>query len=428
MRTIEFMVEEQHIWCRKTISDLVGNTREYVKAEFIWSGSWVTNIIKIAVFTANGKSYPVVIESHGAYGECEVPYKVMMQESFTVGLYGGAGTERITTDTCTIRVEESVRYQGGSDYVDMYQKMKNEVDIMCTQIGEYKAAVQETMTDHIEHKIHTPDGAHDIRIHNGMFQYYDGGWHDAQVAAEEVQGYSWLTLSMLRFTDQYKVKGQFSSSHFILQEKGDKVSGHSIGEFYMGGMTEIIYAKAGKLVYEWKVCRDSSSPDGLKVESISQPQGDAKATVTLGSSGGTVLVMFENTSEDGDSVEFAIFDYVDKSHQYEEWLPKFWIGPRNLVDPVDYVAEENIYVRIGDIIFVQGKFTFDNTTIGLLQEVDMGFFANGVYRLQILDINKNSFAKLWTSRGSKYAGVNEIESTTTEFKTMYIYGYFCVQE
>ena len=137
MRTISFEVTGQHIECTEAISDLVGNTREYVQAKFSLPTEW-DGLIQIAVFTANGKNYPVLIED----GKCEVPYKVMMQEYFTVGCYAGAKTDRITTDTCVVRVEESVRCQGGSDYLSIYQKMQDTLNEMVAKVNEYEAAVE----------------------------------------------------------------------------------------------------------------------------------------------------------------------------------------------------------------------------------------------------------------------------------------------
>lgn len=139
MRTISFEVTGQHIECTEAISDLVGNTREYVQAKFSLPTEW-DGLIQIAVFTANGKNYPVLIED----GKCEVPYKVMMQEYFTVGCYAGAKTDRITTDICVVRVEESVRCQGGSDYLSIYQKMQDTLNEMVAKVNEYEAAVKTT--------------------------------------------------------------------------------------------------------------------------------------------------------------------------------------------------------------------------------------------------------------------------------------------
>ena len=40
MRTISFEVTGQHIECTEAISDLVGNTREYVQAKFSLPTEW----------------------------------------------------------------------------------------------------------------------------------------------------------------------------------------------------------------------------------------------------------------------------------------------------------------------------------------------------------------------------------------------------
>ena len=215
MRTISFEVTGQHIECTEAISDLVGNTREYVQAKFSLPTEW-DGLIQIAVFTANGKNYPVLVED----GKCEVPYKVMMQEYFTVGCYAGAKTDRITTDTCVVRVEESVRCQGGSDYLSIYQKMQDTLNEMVAKVNEYEAAVEnykeivnDTMHEHCLHETHSSDGAHGLRIHDGLFQYYDGqGWVDTKVGAFEGQSSTWKNQVVLQFAGTMRVEKVLESN------------------------------------------------------------------------------------------------------------------------------------------------------------------------------------------------------------------------
>ncbi len=333
MRTIKFMVNGQHIECTETISDLVGNTREYVQAQFTLSSEW-DGLIQIAVFTANGKSYPELIDN----GVCIVPYKVMMQESFTVGCYAGATTDRITTDICTVRVEKSVRYQGGSDYVDLYQRMKEKVDESERQIDAYKAAVQETMYEHCQHKTHTPDGAHDLRIHDGVFQYYDGGWKDTKVKTGDAQEtYSWLNLALLRFIGQYDyddTKDVLLSS-FKLEEKGQTVSESTLDIFQVG-YSKVIYARSGNRMYEWKVYADSSVEGGVKITSLYKASGDERLTLVLKKLKGAPLLVFENTTENGDSVEVAIICFVEILPNPETRL--------NILEAKIAAAESNLLV------------------------------------------------------------------------------------
>lgn len=275
MRTISFEVTGQHIECTEAISDLVGNTREYVQAKFSLPTEW-DGLIQIAVFTANGKNYPVLIED----GKCEVPYKVMMQEYFTVGCYAGAKTDRITTDICVVRVEESVRYQGGSDYLSIYQKMQDTLKEMVAKVNEYEAAVEnykeivnDTMHEHCLHETHSSDGAHGLRIHDGLFQYYDGqGWVDTKVGAFEGQSSTWKNQVVLQFAGTMRVEKVLESSYLKIQEKGDTRSS-SLAPFIDSsypyqGVQYAIYATTNQKVYVWHVQKDVNEDYGVSVERL----------------------------------------------------------------------------------------------------------------------------------------------------------------
>lgn len=122
MKTIAFIITGQHIqgspW-----SDLVGNTKNYVKATFSFDSTW-DNMLKVAIFTANSKQYPAIIENN----ECIVPGIAMSGEFFDVGVFGGAGSTRLTTDTARVRVEESVRQKPPFDMIKMYEDLNDRMD------------------------------------------------------------------------------------------------------------------------------------------------------------------------------------------------------------------------------------------------------------------------------------------------------------
>lgn len=132
MRTVKFEIKGQQIECLETISDLVGNTKNYLQAEFSFSEEW-EGLIQIAVFCSNSKNYPVVLEN----GVCKVPDEVMRTEYFTVGCYAGAGTERITSNTCKIRVDESVRVEKGIDYIGVLEELKRVNEEEIEKIEDY---------------------------------------------------------------------------------------------------------------------------------------------------------------------------------------------------------------------------------------------------------------------------------------------------
>ena len=127
MRTLSFIITGQHI-TGSAISDLVGNTKNYVQASFSFSSEW-DDLLKVAIFSANSKQYPVVIEQ----GTCKVPNIVLTTDFFTVGVYAGADSERLTTDTCTVRVEESVRQKPPFDMLDMYKDYTDHKGIVVTE-------------------------------------------------------------------------------------------------------------------------------------------------------------------------------------------------------------------------------------------------------------------------------------------------------
>lgn len=317
MRTISFEVTGQHIECTEAISDLVGNTREYVQAKFSLPTEW-DGLIQIAVFTANGKNYPVLIED----GKCEVPYKVMMQEYFTVGCYAGAKTDRITTDTCVVRVEESVRCQGGSDYLSIYQKMQDTLNEMVAKMNEYEAAVEnykeivnDTMHEHCLHETHSGDGAHGLRIHDGLFQYYDGqGWVDTKVGAFEGQSSTWKNQVVLQFAGTMRVEKVLESSYFKIQEKGDTRSS-SLAPFIDSsypyqGVQYAIYATTNQKVYVWHVQKDINEDYGVSVERL-YPVDDAENDVILRVESGKGMPVLICESNAEDVVEVVHMEYIE---------------------------------------------------------------------------------------------------------------------
>lgn len=116
MRTLSFTITGQQI-VGSTITDLVGNTKNYVEASFTFDSLWDNITLKVAVFTANSKQYHVILDANS---KAIVPEICMSGDSFSVGIIGAAGETRLTTDTATIRVEESVRTRPPYDLITMY--------------------------------------------------------------------------------------------------------------------------------------------------------------------------------------------------------------------------------------------------------------------------------------------------------------------
>lgn len=373
MRTISFEVTGQHIECTEVISDLVGNTREYVQAKFSLPTEW-DGLIQIAVFTANGKNYPVLIED----GKCEVPYKVMMQEYFTVGCYAGAKTDRITTDTCVVRVEESVRCQGGSDYLSIYQKMQDTLNEMVAKVNEYEAAVEnykeivnDTMHEHCLHETHSSDGAHGLRIHDGLFQYYDGqGWVDTKVGAFEGQSSTWKNQVVLQFAGTMRVEKVLESSYFKIQEKGDTRSS-SLAPFIDSsypyqGVQYAIYATTNQKVYVWHVQKDINEDYGVSVERL-YPVNDAENDVILRVESGKGMPVLICESNAEDVVEVVHMEYIESDlstnrritaleelEQRGTWTPVLYVTPSTVAPTNTVLAQYGSYIRHGDYVWIEG--------------------------------------------------------------------------
>ena len=128
MRTISFTITDQQI-TSTPISDLIGNTKNYVKASFTFNSVW-NDMLKVAIFTANSKQYPQIIENN----ECIIPAVVMSGEYFDVGVYGGAGQTRLTTGTVKVRVEESVRQKPPYDMISMYEDLADQIESLAGDV------------------------------------------------------------------------------------------------------------------------------------------------------------------------------------------------------------------------------------------------------------------------------------------------------
>ena len=338
MRTISFEVTGQHIECTEAISDLVGNTREYVQAKFSLPTEW-DGLIQIAVFTANGKNYPVLIED----GKCEVPYKVMMQ-----------------------------------DYLSIYQKMQDTLNEMVAKVNEYEAAVEnykeivnDTMHEHCLHETHSSDGAHGLRIHDGLFQYYDGqGWVDTKVGAFEGQSSTWKNQVVLQFAGTMRVEKVLESSYFKIQEKGDTRSS-SLAPFIDSsypyqGVQYAIYATTNQKVYVWHVQKDINEDYGVSVERL-YPVDDAENDVILRVESGKGMPVLICESNAEDVVEVVHMEYIESDlstnrritaleelEQRGTWTPVLYVTPSTVAPTYTVLAQYGSYIRHGDYVWIEG--------------------------------------------------------------------------
>jgi len=132
MRTLAFTVTGQHI-TGSPISDLIGNTKNYVEAAFTLSSEWDAYSLKVAVFTANSVSYDVILDSNN---KAKVPDIALAGDKFTVGLIGGGNGTRYTTDTAEVRVEESVRTRPPYDAITMYDSLEEAISDLQDDVSD----------------------------------------------------------------------------------------------------------------------------------------------------------------------------------------------------------------------------------------------------------------------------------------------------
>jgi len=121
MRTISFTITGQRI-TGSAISDLVGNTKNYVEASFSFSSEW-DGFFKIAIFTANSKQYPAILQNN----KCMVPDIAMSGEYMDVGVMAGNNGTVLSTDTFRARIEESVRTKPPYDLITMFDGLSEAI-------------------------------------------------------------------------------------------------------------------------------------------------------------------------------------------------------------------------------------------------------------------------------------------------------------
>jgi len=127
MRTISFTINGQRI-TGSTISDLVGNTKNYVEASFSFSSEW-DGFFKVAIFTANSKQYPAILQNN----KCMVPDIAMSGEYMDVGVMAGLSGTTLSTDTFRVRIEESVRTKPPYDLITMFDGLSDAIADLQTE-------------------------------------------------------------------------------------------------------------------------------------------------------------------------------------------------------------------------------------------------------------------------------------------------------
>lgn len=100
MRTLKFGINAQKIakdpLC--DFSDIVAGTKNYLKAQFSFSGEW-DGCILVASFWRGNKEYAKRIIDN----ECIIPSEVLTGATFKVSVSGRRDNYSITTDKVTVR-------------------------------------------------------------------------------------------------------------------------------------------------------------------------------------------------------------------------------------------------------------------------------------------------------------------------------------
>lgn len=103
MRLLKFNVESQIITkdSNCNFDNLVAGTKNYLKAQFIFSPEW-QDCILIASFYRGSKEYAVIIENDNT---CYIPEEVLTGSTFSVSVTGQHKDYRITTNRISVRQE-----------------------------------------------------------------------------------------------------------------------------------------------------------------------------------------------------------------------------------------------------------------------------------------------------------------------------------
>lgn len=302
-RTLNFTVTGQHIESTNSIEDIVANTSGYLKAKFTLDEIY-TNLMAAAVFTSQGKSYALVLDANN---EVEIPREVLTGEKFSVGVYGAAGEGVITTDTVDIPLDKSVRvrFSLNKSYLDLYVQLNQEFE-------DFVNGANGILKEHIALSVQQEAGTHDLRVIDGIFQYYNHvleEWVDASTGS-----LSGIIANNLTTSSPGKVLDAYQGFYLyqMLKEHIDKYKeeGGVFKYFYQGKMIPV--AKEEELTKLEEEIKDISMGIGnlptIKVYKEYEIAAGRSAQITEGITGrfliyksesGTIALYFINTGATG---------------------------------------------------------------------------------------------------------------------------------
>lgn len=218
---------------------------------------------------------------------------------------------------------------------------------------------------------HSSNDTHGLRIHDGLFQYYDGqGWVDTKVGAFEGQSSTWKNQVVLQFAGTMRVEKVLESSYFKIQEKGDTRSS-SLAPFIDSsypyqGVQYAIYATTNQKVYVWHVQKDINEDYGVSVERL-YPVDDAENDVILRVESGKGMPVLICESNAEDVVEVVHMEYIESDlstnrritaleelEQRGTWTPVLYVTPSTVAPTYTVLAQYGSYIRHGDYVWIEG--------------------------------------------------------------------------
>lgn len=104
MRVLEFEIKGQRLLKKRTcnFSGLIAGSVGYLYAKFDFPEEWSDCTVKIARFWIGEEEHAVTLDKDNC---CQVPSKVVGNESFEVSVLGACSSYRIKTNKIKIRQE-----------------------------------------------------------------------------------------------------------------------------------------------------------------------------------------------------------------------------------------------------------------------------------------------------------------------------------
>ena len=127
-RIIDFNIKGQILTIATGVSDIVANSRNYLKARFNFDDTWTDISNKTVVFDIGSENVMVLLDADNS---CKIPNRVSNNSSFKVSIFGD---DRITTNAISLRFTSSgdVPEEPTGDDVLWYNQIMERMDKLDT--------------------------------------------------------------------------------------------------------------------------------------------------------------------------------------------------------------------------------------------------------------------------------------------------------